>query len=195
MELPDGYEYRNGFIHQKDREEYYYDLEYKEKQSTNVAMSYLRLGWLSSHIPYEELREFTAVDVGSGNGEFAKCAKNHLRRVCEYDLAGDSISREELLEFPWDLAVFSDEFVEIPWRYAMVSFPQTPEFDSFEEMREWRHFKPNEHLWYMTGDGFVEWASTKIPNLEVVGQSFFEDMIRTRWDYHKPNISTVLLKR
>jgi len=204
MDLPEGYEYKNGFIHQKNREEYKYTLEYKDKQSTNVEMSYLRLGWLSANIPHEELRDFLVVDIGSGNGEFAKCASSHFKRIYEYDLVGETISKEELMNTNWDLAVFSDvvehypdlnEFIEVPWRYAMVSFPETPEFANFEEMKKWRHFKPNEHLWYMTGTGFVDWASTKIPNLEVINQGCFEDMIRTRWDSGKQNISTTLLKR
>jgi hypothetical protein len=204
MDLPKGYEYRHGFVHQVDREPFDYDLEYKEKQSTNVEMSYLRMGWLAASIPHEELRDFYVVDVGSGNGEFARCASKHFKKVCEYDLSGDTISREELMGTPWDLAVFSDvvehfpdlnEFIDIPWTYAMVSFPETPEVESFEELQAWRHFKPNEHLWYMTGKGFSAWATKNIPGVKIINQGYFEDMIRARWDKNKPNISTTLLKR
>ena len=204
MDLPTGYEYKHGFIHQCERKEYNYDVDYKGRQSTNVAMSFLRIGWLSASVPFEELREFNVVDVGSGNGEYAKCAKTVFKSVSEYDLSGETISRRELMETNWDLAVFSDvvehypdlnEFLEIPWEYAQVSFPETPDVESFEELKNWRHFKPNEHLWYMTGEGFIEWATKEDPKIEVVNSGCCEDMIRKRWNDDTQNIATVLLKR
>lgn len=204
INLPKEYEYKNGFLHQKTHIPFEYDLEYKKKQSTNKEMSYLRLGWLSASIPYEKLKNFCAVDVGSGNGEFSRYAKTVFKEICEYDLSGETISKEQLFSTNWDLAVFSDviehfpdinEFFEIPWKYALVSFPETPQFYDFNDLKEWRHFKPNEHLWYMNSKSFIKWAKSIIPSLQILNFGYFEDLIRKRWDDDLPNIATILLKR
>jgi len=204
MELPRGYAYELGFIRQVKRQEFEYDETYKARQSTNEAMSYFRLGWLAAHIPYQEWRDMQIVDIGCGSGEFISHASGKFARVCGYDLCGDSITKEELMSTDWDIVVLSDvlehfehinELFDMSWNYAMVSFPETPDFETFEELQKWRHFKPNEHLWYLHSEGLRRWLEKEHPKTVMVSSGNFEDAIRTRWDPELPNISTVLFKR
>jgi len=205
MKLPDGYVYEeNGFIKQTDVVPFDYDMDYKMRQSTNIEMSYLRLGWLAALIPCGELKTWNIVDIGSGNGSFVECCEGKFRSVCGYDLSGPSISREELMTRKWDLIVLSDvlehfhdidELFDMSWHHAMISFPETPAFRSFEEMEEWRHFKPNEHIYYLNTEGIVRWLRKKNSDIQILSCSNFEDFIRTRWDRNLPNISTVLVKQ
>jgi len=202
--LPDGYAHERGFVRQTEPHDFVYDENYKARQSTNEAMSYMRLGWLAAHIPYDDWAEMSMVDIGCGSGEFVKHASDKFKRVRGYDVCGTSISRDELMDTEWDIAVMSDvvehfndieELFDIQWNHAFISFPETPAFETFEEMREWRHFKPNEHLWYLNIEGFLHWIEKEHREATVVSSSNFEDSIRTRWNRQMTNISTVLLKR
>lgn len=204
MELPDGYEYDRGFIRQVSHQDFVYDKDYKARQSTNEVMSYFRLGWLAAHVPYDEWRCMKLVDIGCGSGEFLFHAGHKFAVAAGYDLCGPSITKKELMETEWDIVVLSDvlehfhnidELFDMKWRYALISFPETPVFKTFEEMKKWRHFKPDEHLWYLTSEGLRLWLEKEHSDTVVVSSANFEDAIRTRWDPEKPNISTVLLKR
>lgn len=204
IDLPDGYDYEGPFIKQTKHSDFKYTIDYKARQSTNVQMSFLRMGWLSAHIPYEEMSQMNVVDIGSGNGAFIKNARSVFKRVRGYDLAGNSITKEELYETTWDLIVMSDvlehfhdisDLFEMKWKYAMITFPETPEVDSFEDLMKWRHFKPNEHIYHLDLKGMEEWLANIDSSVEVVGSGHFEDHIRKRWDDRVPNITTMLVKR
>jgi len=205
MQVPDGYIIdQYGFIKQVDHHDFEYSIEYKEKQSTNLQMSFLRLGWLAAHFDYAHLKSFKMVDVGCGSGVFAKFSQDVFRRVYCYDVVGASISAEILYGEQWDLVVLSDvlehfqdidRLFDMHWRYAMVSFPETPNVATFDELRAWKHFKPNEHLYYLTLEGVKSWVENKGKTTKVIANSNFEDLIRVRWDEGKPNITTVLIER
>lgn len=194
-----------GFWRQVAPRSFVYTEEYKSRQSTNGAMSFLRLGWLSAGLGgYDTMKSMEVVDIGCGSGEFVKHSKNFFKRVVGYDVAGDSISRTELESTKWDLVVLSDVLehfedidglFELKWEYAFISFPETPEVSDWRELDEmkFRHFKPDEHLWMMNASGFERWARAGGAGIELKG--CFEDAIRTRWDADKPNISSFLLKR
>ena len=194
-----------GFWRQVDPQPFVYTEEYKSRQSTNEAMSFLRLGWLSANLGgYDAMKSMEVVDIGCGSGEFVKHAKKFFRRAVGYDVVGDSITRGELETFRWDMVVLSDvlehferidDLFALHWKYAFVSFPETPAVSDWRELcdAKFRHFKPDEHLWMMNSDGFEVWARSR--GAEVVDRGNFEDAIRTRWDASKPNISSFLLKR
>jgi len=193
-----------GFWKQVDPSPFVYTEEYKSRQSTNEAMSFLRLGWLAAHLGLSEMKKMRAVDVGCGNGEFVKHAQNFFSRAVGYDVAGNSISERELAETEWDLVVLSDvlehysdidDLFDLKWKFAFVSFPETPRVDDWRELQSmgFRHFKPDEHLWMMNSLGFREWSARL--GAETIAEDCFEDAIRTRWDPRVRNISSFLLKR
>lgn len=190
-----------GFLKQNNPKPFNYTLAYKEKQSTNPRMSWLRLGWLSSHISYEGLKDMSVVDIGSGNGTFVREASTVFKEVEAYDLTGDSIGEEELYGRHWDLVVLSDvlehyddidKFWDLDFEFAMVSFPETPDPTKFD-LNIWRHFKPDEHIYCLNSDRFLVWVLKH--NCEVIAESNFEDILRKRWDPDLPNISTFLIRR
>lgn len=190
-----------GFWRQTDVKPFIYDQTYKNKQSTNDWMAFLRIGWLSAYFDYK-LKGMTVVDVGSGNGSFVRAGQAVFKKICGYDVAGESISESELLNTQWDLAVFSDviehmpdleHLFKIPWKWAFVSFPETPKVDTQDQLHTWRHFKPNEHIWCLNIDGITKFANDH--DCIVMRRSNMEDLIRTRWDPEYPNISSVLIMR
>lgn len=204
LELPSQYEYdENGFIKQVEHIKFPYSIEYKARQGTNVEMSYLRLGWIASFFRSEELLKMNVVDVGCGSGEFVRNCSGKFNRIVGYDVVGDSISEEELYGTVWDLIVLSDvlehyenieDLFKIKWKACMLSFPETPVVSSFDELKKWRHFKPNEHLYCLTASKVRAWLE-KHPGVKVIGISNFEDVIRKRWDDRKTNISSIMVKR
>jgi len=204
IDLPDGYGYDGPFIKQISHSDFDYTVDYKARQSTNVEMSYLRLGWLSASISYDKLSAMKAVDIGSGNGVFVDCASAILGEIHGYDLCGKSISREDLMSTSWDLVILSDvlehyddiaELFDMKWEYAMISFPETPSVVNFGELKSWRHFKPNEHIYHLDLQGMKEWLTNTEPGIQVVRCGHFEDHIRKRWDENLPNITTMLIHR
>jgi len=205
-DLPSGYvQDRFGIIRQVSHDKFTYDLDYKQKQATNSEMAYLRFGWLCSFFTYEEVKTFDIVDIGSGNGVFVDCCRGKFKSVSPYDLAGETITEEELYEKVWDIIVMSDvlehfeepaDLFRLKWRYAMISFPETPDADTFRELSAWRHFKPNEHLSYFTAESFRKWLQGCTGEVfAVLGVSNFEDFIRVRWDEAAPNITTMMIRR
>jgi len=191
---------RYGFLKQIDPEPFKYTAEYKNKQSTNNAMSWLRLGWLSAQIPFDQIKKFNTVDIGSGNGIFVNEGRSVFKRIVPYDLTGESISETELYSTAWDLVVMSDvlehyhnidDFWTLSFQYAMVSFPETPR--SRMNLEHWRHYKPNEHIYMLNTNSFIDWV--KNHGCSVVAYGTPEDMIRCRWDDAQPNITTFLIKR
>jgi len=203
IELPFGYEIdKYGFIKQSSHTTFNYDVDYKMRQGTTAEMAFMRIGWICAVIGYENVSKFNVVDIGCGNGMFVECAKKVFKSAYGFDLDGESITKEELLKTEWDLIVLTDviehmedidSIFDINWKYSMISFPETPDVSEFDELRNWRHFKPNEHLYFLKSVGVKEWMERN--GCEVICQDCFEDAIRKRWDKNKINISSILSKR
>jgi hypothetical protein len=203
MNLPPNYAYAGPFIKQTSQTRVVYDQQYvKTGSRTNEAMAYMRLGWLSAFVPYVKLKTITAVDIGSGGGIMADVFSRVCANVKKYDLTGETISAEELKTTNWDLVILNDvlehydnidDLFSLKWRYCLLSFPETPNAATFEELTKWRHFKPDEHIYHLHEKGVTEWATNL--GAEIVAASNFEDILRQRWDPALPNITTMLLRR
>jgi len=189
-----------GFLKQVSPPLFEYTVEYKKKQSTNKAMVWLRLGWLSAHIPVNELNMFNVVDIGAGNGIFVSEGQSLFKRIVPFDLVGESISSTELNSTAWDMVVLSDvlehypdidDFWTLPFKYALVSFPETPRHGM--NLLHWRHYKPGEHLYMLDSLHFTDWV--KKHGASIVAQGCPEDLIRRRWDSNFVNITTFLIKK
>jgi hypothetical protein len=202
MNLPEGYAYEGPFIKQTTKGRIVYDENYVNKSRTTVAMAYLRVGWLSAHMSHDELRAAHVVDIGSGAGVMVDTLKTVCASVKNYDLCGNTISLEELRNTDWDIVVLNDvlehydniaELFELKWRYAFISFPETPDVADFNTLQKWRHFRPDEHIYHLHERGMREWV--KKFNARIVAASNFEDILRTRWNNTLPNITTMLIAR
>ena len=202
MNLPEGYAYEGTFIKQITPERIAYDENYISQCRTTEQMAYMRLGWLAAHFSYESLKQFCVVDIGSGQGIMLPVLEKACKVVKNYDLSGPSITKEELESTHWDLIVLNDvlehydninDLFKLKWSFALISFPETPVVQSFDELRTWRHFRPNEHIYHLHVVGMREWVNRN--NARVVKANNFEDILRTRWDETKTNITTMLIER
>ena len=200
IEVTEGAKYQpdaNGFLKQVDPKPFEYDLTYKGNQATNTFMSGVRLGWLLAFVGYDKIKNYQAVDVGAGNGTFVKELKPVFKKIVPYDLCGETISDEELYGTEWDVVFFYDTlehykeidaFWDLKFKYAIISFPETPEgFD----LTKWKHRKPNEHLYLLKLREVIKWVEKH--GYRVVASGCPEDAIRRRWDDALPNISTILI--
>ena len=180
-----------------------YTEEYEKSQSTTMEMSWLRLGEFSSRVSMlfkktPDYSKWKVCDVGSGNGTFQKEASKVFGYACGYDVVGSSISKEELYGTHWNAIFLTDvlehftdinDLFKITTDIVYLSFPECPKVDDWRELKTWRHYKPNEHLWMLNGDGVVQWL---IDNGWLSCQpSHVEDMIRRNPDVEH-NISTIV---
>jgi 2-polyprenyl-3-methyl-5-hydroxy-6-metoxy-1,4-benzoquinol methylase len=111
------------------------------------------------------------LDIGIGSGEF--CQKRNLLggETCGYDI--NPAAREWLEERDWwseDFDMFEAfsfwdvvEHIELPDNYfkkirpGSFVFVSIPIFTSLDVIRKSRHYRPGEHLYYFTQDGFVKY--------------------------------------
>lgn len=192
------------FYKQGKTEHFNYEDTYKRNLKTTKELCLIRFGWLSSFLSYEEMQNMSAMDYGCGSGEMKKNIGSFFMNFYEYDINYENgLTYHETCNNNFDIIFVMDViehiddinfiFNKLNWKYAMISFPETPSIDKMEDLYKWRHFKPNEHIWCLNQIGFKKMLTNL--NVNVIGFSNFEDNIRVRWDKNKPNISTFLLKR
>lgn len=190
-----------GFWRQLNPDPITYDEAYKAIQKTTTEMSWLRLGVLINTLnkPLAELKNWWMCDVGSGNGTFAKEAAKVFGNVREYDLSGNSISADELYSRHWNVIFLTDvlehysnidDLFSINADYIFLSFPETPGVTNWGELQDWRHYRPNEHIWMLNKDGVVKWLRDH--DREVLYTGNPEDAIRK--SPYNVNISTVICR-
>lgn len=191
-----------GFWKQQNPKHFDYTVEYKNKQSTTESMCWLRLGFLASCLPPLIFNQLNVCDVGSGNDTFVHKFKHLFKYLCGYDLSGESISKEFLYGNLWDVIFLTDvlehfenieDLFNIHWRYLFLSFPETPtDCISQQQLEQWKHYKPNEHIWCLNTPGMIKWFEDH--NCEVVRLSDLEDLIRTPQKDNIVNITTMVVK-
>jgi len=179
-----------------------YNMEYKNKQSTNENMCWLRLGFLASCLPPLIFKQLNVCDVGSGNGVFVHKFKHLFNYLCGYDLSGESISKEFLYGNLWDVIFLTDvlehfndieDLFNIHWKYLFLSFPETPiEYETQQQLEQWKHYKPNEHIWCLNTPGLMKWFD--VHDCEILTVSNLEDLIRVPQNNSLVNITTMIIK-
>ena len=189
----------HGFWRQKDPKPFNYDTKYKAAQQTTPEMVHLRMGFLMSVFRPEALANMRAVDIGSGNGAFVKTAGRAFGALKPYDLAGESITRKELEDTEWDLICLTDvlehmwdieDLFKLKWHYCYISIPETPPLHSWEDLKGWRHYKPDEHVWMLNERGLCTWLQRRGCGIMRVGNP--EDIIRRPPQGLSRNIASVI---
>lgn len=111
----------------------------------------------------------TVVDIGIGSGEFIK--HRHLtwgtdvNQVARRWLHENRLMADELHSFNgytfWDVL----EHVPTPADYfkdigaGAYLFTSVPIFEDIRRIRESKHYRPNEHLYYWTREGLIKWMA------------------------------------
>jgi hypothetical protein len=190
-----------GMITQVNPSGFSYDKQYASHTKTNHKMSYLRIGVLLGFIHVDELKKMNCIELGPGNGEFYKTIQTKVNDMKGYDLADtefSNITLPQIYNKQWDI-LFAFDVIEhmedindiwkIDFNYAFISIPCPPQGN----LEDWRHLKPNEHLWHITASQFEKWANDN--NYSVIYSGCPEDVIRIRWNKDKVNINTFIIKR
>lgn len=187
-----------GMWRQLDPKPFDYDTEYLNKQSTNEAMCWLRCGFLASAISPHVLKNMTAVELGPGRGVFFDHFAKFVKRLEGYDVSESkykTINKEELVSISWDLLLAYDvlehfedinDLWDIKFRWGVFSLPRRPE----RVDKNWRHLKPDEHIWHINEKEFASWANDN--GYEVMAFSHVEDLIRKSCS---PNIMSFVIRR
>lgn len=195
----------NGFIRQVEPAPYTYTPDYANAQSTTEAMSYLRLGIIAREMGYDALTGANVIELGPGSGVMMEVMRRHCRGVDGFDLAKtehSTISHDQAIGRRWTLLVACDVLEHFPkleslfdynFDWAYLSTPCRPEAVDWNELAGWRHFKPDEHLWYFSRDELAKWFEQHGYEVRYAGHA--EDLIRDRWDRSKGNISSYVIKR
>lgn len=124
-----------------------------------------RIGFVAKHFGPGLL-----VDIGIGSGEFIKMRpRTHGRDVnpvaIEW-LKRNELWAEHLTDYGahtyWDVI----EHVPTPEQYLSkiglhcFAFFSIPVFDDLSRVRDSKHYRPGEHLYYWTHDGFIAWMDS-----------------------------------
>jgi len=158
-----------------------YDLaywaKYHEYKASPIAEQLMaaRVALVEKHAP-----EARVVDIGIGSGHFIEKRESTLHPTREpftaafqsstygYDVNPHAISwlvDRKIWWDPWaqdpDAVTFWDSFEHLPRPHDLVArvrstiFVSLPIFRDRAHVLVSKHFKPNEHLWYFTRQGFV----------------------------------------
>lgn len=197
----------DGVIYQVDKDPFTYDQEYVKNRYDSYGeitnyMSHLRLGYILGTIkdPINSI-----LDVGYGNGSFLKVCKKIIPECYGYDVTSYRVPEGVVFLDDWtksevDLITFFDvlEHLENPYiikdlnvKYLVISLPWC-HYESDEWFEEWKHRRPNEHLWHFDERSIQNFANTC--GFEVISSTSLEDTIRGRYK-GTPNILTVCLKK
>jgi hypothetical protein len=200
----------NGLIHQKKiiNEIKKYDFEYVNDRYNLYGdqcdmMSYLRYGFLMGAI--KEIPK-SILDVGYGNGSFLKICKNSIKTCYGNDISGyplpknvyfvdditknyyDVISFFDVLEHFGDINIIK----KLNCKYIYISVPEC-HFINKEWFWNWKHRRPDEHLWHFNIDSITSFFKTN--GFDLVSSSNVEDIIRKPSDETSNILSCVFRKK
>jgi len=207
--LPNYATNKDGLIYQIDKTPFEYNEEYvKVRYDTygdlNKQMSHLRLGYVFGSTG---IKVNSILDVGYGNGAFLKVCEGIIQERSGYDVSGYKVPEGVFFDSEWiknsglyDVITFFDvlEHFENPYiirdlncKYIVVSLPWC-HYLSDEWFENWKHRRPNEHLWFFDHKTIYSFAESC--GYEVINHCNVEDVIRKPNDGYE-NILTFCLKR
>jgi hypothetical protein len=198
---------RDGFIKQLRPKRFPYTAAYNSAQSTTATMAGVRIGYLLAHVSYERLRMFSVLELGPGAGVFFDALRPMVREMRGLDIGPsrystvtmsaaraqsfDMLCAFDVIEHFHDI----DDLWKFDFKYGYLSFPCVPAGALVDRrlLGRWRHFKPDEHIYYLPTQPFVKWITAH--DYEVVSEGCPEDCLRTRWSGDEINIGTWIIKR
>lgn len=199
----------NGVIKQKKilNKLQIYDIEYiNQRYNTygikNHQISGLRLGYLIAsigRIPNSIL------DVGYGNGDFLSLCKDYIKEcygndISMYPLSDEIIFVDDITKKHYDVICFFDvleHFEDISiiknlkCNYIFISVPWCHNTNE-EWFMNWKHRRPDEHLWHFNEKSIVNFFSEH--DFTLINYSNVEDVIRIG-KKDESNILTCIFKK
>ena len=197
----------DGIIYQVDKNPIDYDKEYVKTRYVKYGelptyMAHLRLGNIIgslSRVPKSIL------DVGYGDGSFLKVCSNIIPKCYGYDVSSyPAPDRCEIVssmtDQPYDVITFFDslehfediEFVkDLKCTAVCISVPHCHN-KSDEWFENWKHRRPDEHLWHFDRDSLEKFMDRM--GFVLCSYSNLEDTIRKNPDQEEPNILTCIFR-
>lgn len=207
IKILDGYlKNKDNLIYQVNYSKITYDKKYvDERYNTygvlNEYMSHLRLGYIIGTIG--KIPE-SILDVGYGNGSFLNICKNIIPKCYGSDISGyevpigvefisDWIHKDVEVLTLFDVLEHLDNpyiLQSIKAKYIIISVPWCHN-NSEEWFLNWKHRRPNEHLWFFDEKSIYKFA--KRIGYNVLHYTNMEDVIRT--NPNEKNILTFALAK
>ena len=174
---------------------------YNSYGELGMQMAFLRLGYLFGSIG----KINSLLDVGYGNGDFLKAARQIIPQVYGSDISGYPIPEgcdfvQDFVNKEVDVLTFFDSlehFEDLNWlknvkaKYILVSLPNCHYF-SDEWFENWKHRRPDEHIWHFNRDSLANlMAENKY--LEICSSNIEDSIRKPEFDYS--NILTSIFKR
>jgi|688.fasta_scaffold107109_3 hypothetical protein len=199
----------NGVIHQKKifNQIKKYDVEYVNNRYNSYGVkghqiSGLRLGFLISSIGRFPK---SILDVGYGNGDFLSLCSNYIENcygndISDYPLPDNVKFTKNIADEFYDVICFFDvlehfesiDFVKnLNCNYIFISVPWCHFFNE-EWFMNWKHRRPDEHLWHFDDKSIVNFFNEN--NFELVAINNIEDVVR-KSEYDYENILTCIFKK
>lgn len=196
----------NGVIKQIERKPFKYGVEYSNYYNklgeVGLRMAYLRLGQLIGSLGFIP---DSILDIGYGNGDFIKAASNIVPNCFGHDVTNYPLPEgikfiDDITNFKVDVITFYDvlehyediyDITKLNAEYIVVSLPNCHYF-SDDWFENWKHRKPDEHLWHFDKDALVLFMDEV--GYEVISVNNFEDTIRKPID-ENTNILTGVFKK
>lgn len=111
------------------------------------------------------------VDVGIGSGHFidTRKAKTYgydvnpfgIRWLIDRGLWFDPFAKSPVAVTCWDTLEHMEHPDLFLDRVKRLFFTSIPVFSDAQHVLRSKHFKPNEHIWYWTRDGFIRWMQAR----------------------------------
>jgi len=196
-----------GVIKQITKKSFNYGYEYSNKYNQlgelGIQMSYLRLGYIIGsigHIPNNIL------DVGYGNGDFLKISSNVISNCYgsdvtrDYPIPDNCTFVNDIYETDYEVVCFFDvlehfeniyDIKKLKAKYIIDSLPNCHNF-SDDWFYNWKHRKPNEHLWHFNEKSLILFM--KEIGYDLINTCSIEDVIR-KHGHDYSNILTGIFKK
>lgn len=195
---------KNGLIQQLNPNPRTYDQDYSNiynGYSTNDIMSYLRLGYIIGSIGRQPE---SILDIGYGNGSFLKLASEKIKcyghDISNYPLPENVEFVDDIYNNKFDVICFFDvleHFIDpyfikdLNCNYIVISVPECHYF-SDEWFKDWKHRRPDEHLWHFNKESLIKFFNYNGYNL--INISNVEDIIRKNNKEYSNILSAVFKK-
>ena len=190
------------FVEKKKYDVEYVDVRYNTYGEKNTQMSFLRLGYIIGSIG--KIPD-SILDVGYGNANFisacgkiiSKCYGND---VSNYPLPETIKFVDDIYKDHYDVVTFFDvlehfdniyDIKNLKCNYVVISVPWC-HYASDEWFVNWKHRRPDEHLWHFNDKSIVNFFGEI--GFELINQTNIEDTIRKPTDNYQ-NILTCTFKK
>lgn len=198
---------QNGVITQIVREPFSYDYTYSNNYNAlgelGPRMGYLRLGHLIGSLGFIPQ---SIMDIGYGNGDFLRACdgvipKRYASDVSPYPAPQDCVFIQDPYTIDVDVITMYDvleHFEDIysaanfKTKYLVVSMPECHYFDD-KWFENWKHRKPNEHLWHFNKTSLVNFMQEI--GFDLINITNVEDAIRKNNQSYSNIVTGVFVRK